>query len=71
MVAKRKNHTIMNMVRSMLTKKGIPKKFWLEAVNWNVHVLNRSPTFAVKNMTPEEAWTEHKLLLITSVYLDV
>ena len=29
-----------------------------EAVNWSVHVLNRSPTLAVKNTTPEEAWSE-------------
>ena len=27
-----------------------------EAVNWSIHILNRSPTF-VQNMTPEEAWT--------------
>ncbi|CAL8162095.1 unnamed protein product [Prunus armeniaca] len=55
-VAERKNRTIMN-IRSMLSEKKIPKIFWLEAVNWTVHVLNRSPTFAVKNQTPEEAWS--------------
>jgi len=57
-VAERKNQTIMNMVRSMLVKKSIPKTFWLEAVNWSVHVLNRSPTLAVKNITPQEAWSK-------------
>lgn len=56
-VAERKNRTIMNMVRSMLSEKKIPKTFWPEAVNWTVHVLNRSPTLAVKIMTPEEAWS--------------
>jgi transposase InsO family protein len=55
-VAERKNQTIMNMVRSMLLEKQIPKSFWPEAVNWAVHVLNRSPTLAVKNKTPAEAW---------------
>ena len=55
-VAERKNRTIMNMVRSMLSEKQVPKNFWAEAVNWTAHVLNRSPTLAVKNMTPEEAW---------------
>jgi transposase InsO family protein len=59
-VAERKNPTIMNMVRSMLTKKEIPRTFWPEAVNWTIHVLNRSPTFAVRNMTPEEAWSGTK-----------
>ena len=46
----------MNMVRSMISEKKIPKSLWLEAVNWTVHVLNRNPTLAVKNKTPEEAW---------------
>ena len=47
----------MNMVRSMLSEKKIPKTFWPKAVNWTVHVLNRSPTLAVRNQTPEEAWS--------------
>ncbi|KAK8277401.1 hypothetical protein V6Z12_D10G265600 [Gossypium hirsutum] len=40
----------------MLAGGRVPKRFWLEAVNWSIHVLNRSPTFVVQNMTPEEAW---------------
>lgn len=47
----------MNMVRSMISEKRVPKTFWPEAVNWTIHILNRSPTFAVRNMTPEEAWS--------------
>ena len=56
-VAERKNRTIMNMVRSMLSEKKIPRTFWPEAVNWTVHVLNRCPTLAVRDRTPEEAWS--------------
>jgi len=59
-VAERKNRTIMNMVRNMLTAKQIPKTFWPEAVNWTVHILNRCPTLAVKNKTPAEMWNGHK-----------
>ena len=59
-VCERKNHTIMNMVRSLLTTSGIPKSFWPEAVNWSIHILNRSPTLAVQNMTQEEAWNGRK-----------
>ena len=44
------------MVRSLLARGNVPKSFWPEAVNWSIHVLNRSPTFSVQNMTPEEAW---------------
>ncbi|KAE8656273.1 hypothetical protein F3Y22_tig00117005pilonHSYRG00292 [Hibiscus syriacus] len=59
-VCKRKNHTIMNMVRNLLTTSGIPKSFWPEVVNWSIHILNRSPTFVVQNMTPEKAWSGRK-----------
>ena len=44
----------------MLSEKHIPKTFWPEAVNWTVHVLNRSHTLAVKSKTPEEAWNERR-----------
>lgn len=63
--AKRKNRTIMNMFHSFLVEKHIPNTFWAEAVNWEIHVLNRSPTLAVKNKTPEEAWSGVKPSVIT------
>jgi len=47
----------MNLVRSMLSEKKIPKTFWPETVNWTIYVLNRCPTNVVKDMTPEEVWT--------------
>jgi transposase InsO family protein len=62
-VVERKNRTIMNMIRSMLSEKKVPKMFWPEAVNWAIHILNRSPTFAVKDKTPEEAWSGVKPLV--------
>ena len=43
-----------------MTRGRIPKSFWPEAVNWSIHILNRSPTFAIQNMTPEEAWSGRK-----------
>ena len=59
-VAERKNRTILNMVRSLLIKGEVPKEFWPEAVVWSVHILNRRPTFFVRNMTPQEAWSGRK-----------
>jgi hypothetical protein len=59
-VSERKNRTIMNMVRSMLAGMNVPKRFWPEAVLWATHVLNRSPTMSVKDITPEEAWSNMK-----------
>nr|KYP57685.1 Retrovirus-related Pol polyprotein from transposon TNT 1-94 [Cajanus cajan] len=48
------------MVRNLLTECGVSKYFWPEVINWSVHILNRSLTFFVKNMTPEEAWSGRK-----------
>ncbi|XP_068650707.1 uncharacterized protein [Aristolochia californica] len=62
-VCERKNCTIMNMVRSLLTTSGISKSFWPEAVNWSIHILNRSPTLVVQNMIPEETWNRKKLVV--------
>lgn len=59
-VSERKNRTIMEMARSMLMAKGLPKKFWAKAVNTTVYLLNRCPTKAVKNLTPIEAWSAIK-----------
>ncbi|PNX61600.1 retrovirus-related Pol polyprotein from transposon TNT 1-94, partial [Trifolium pratense] len=50
----------MEMVRCMLAGKNVPKEFWPEAVNWSIHLINRSPTAAVENMTPEEVWSSIK-----------
>ncbi|KAG7561531.1 Zinc finger CCHC-type superfamily [Arabidopsis thaliana x Arabidopsis arenosa] len=56
-VAERRNRTIMNMVRCLLMEKGMPKKFWGEAASWTNHILNRCPTAAVQDKTPQECWT--------------
>jgi transposase InsO family protein len=56
-VAERKNRTIINIVCNMLSGKELPQEFWPEVVNWSVYVLNRSPTLAVKDVTPEKAWS--------------
>lgn len=59
-VVERKNRTVMNLVRAMLSEKKLFKPFWPEAIRWSIHVLNRSPTLAVKDMTPKEAWSGEK-----------
>lgn len=59
-VAERKNRTVMNMVRSILIAKKVPKIFWAEAVKWTFYVLNRSPTLALKDVTPQEVWSGEK-----------
>ncbi|KAG7553295.1 hypothetical protein ISN45_Aa06g038290 [Arabidopsis thaliana x Arabidopsis arenosa] len=59
-VAERKNRTILEMARSMLKSKRLPKELWAEAVACAVYLLNRSPTKSVSGKTPQEAWSGRK-----------
>lgn len=54
----------MEMTRCLLHDKGLPKKFWAEASNTAVFLLNRLPTKAVQKKTPFEAWHGYKPKLI-------
>ena len=44
------------MARSMMKAKGMPARFWGEAVTTAVFILNRAPTKALMGKTPFEAW---------------
>ena len=59
-VAERKNRTIVDMTRSMLKTKGMPKEFWAEAVMCSVYVQNRCPHQILGQKTPQEFWSGHK-----------
>jgi uncharacterized membrane protein YgcG len=59
-VAERKNRTVVELARSMLKYQNLPNSFWAEAVATAVHILNVSPTKAVKNKTPFEVWSGRK-----------
>ncbi|GAU41840.1 hypothetical protein TSUD_177510 [Trifolium subterraneum] len=56
-VSERKNRTILDMVRSLISARNVPKRFWPGAVNWATYVKNRSPTHVVQDITLEEAWS--------------
>jgi transposase InsO family protein len=53
-VAERKNRTIMNMARSLLTTIKLSKDYWVEAVACSIYILNRSPNSSVQGKVPEE-----------------
>jgi transposase InsO family protein len=59
-VAERKNCTLKEMVNCMIQSKGLILKYWAEAINCVNYIFNRTPTKALKNITPEEAWTKIK-----------
>jgi transposase InsO family protein len=54
-VAERRNQTLLDMVRSMLSNSNLPKSLWAEALKTTVYILNRVPTKAVPK-TPFELW---------------
>lgn len=54
--AEREMRTIVESARTMLQAKQIEKKFWAEATNLAVHVLNRAGTSTVENKSPYELW---------------
>ena len=60
-VAERKNRTIMNMARSLLTTRKMSKDYWAEAVACSIYILNRSPTSSVQGKVPEEKWSGCKV----------
>ncbi|RZB42467.1 Retrovirus-related Pol polyprotein from transposon TNT 1-94 [Glycine soja] len=46
-VAERRNRTLLDMVRSMLSNSNLPKSLWVETLKTVVYILNRVPTKAV------------------------
>ncbi|RVX10561.1 Retrovirus-related Pol polyprotein from transposon TNT 1-94 [Vitis vinifera] len=61
-VAERRNRTLLDMVRSMLSSSKLPKFLWTEALKTAVYILNRVPTKVVLK-TPFELLKGWKLSL--------
>ncbi|KAI5339664.1 hypothetical protein L3X38_018936 [Prunus dulcis] len=49
---------LVEMARTILHEKRMFTKFWGEAVNITIYILNRCPTSALKNKTPFEPFSE-------------
>jgi transposase InsO family protein len=58
-VVERRNRTLMEMVRSMISYTSLPLNLWGEALKTTVYILNRVPTKSA-NKTPYELWTGRK-----------
>ena len=58
-VAERRNRTLMDMVRSMISNSSLPLSLWGEALKTAIYILNRVPSKAVPK-TPFELWTGRK-----------
>ena len=56
-ISERFNRTILDLVRSMLSHRGVPKCFWAEALSTAVHIRNRVTSSALPpNITPHHIW---------------
>jgi hypothetical protein len=58
-VAERRNHTLMDMVRSMLSYSTLLISLWMDALKTTVHILNRVPSKSVLKI-PYKLWTDRK-----------
>ncbi|RVW31572.1 Retrovirus-related Pol polyprotein from transposon TNT 1-94 [Vitis vinifera] len=58
-VAERRNRTLKDMVRSMISHSTLPEKLWGEALKTAAYILNRVPTKAAAKTT-YELWTGRK-----------
>ena len=54
--AERMNRTLLELTRAMLIGAALPPSLWAEAVAHATYIRNRSPTRALGNGTPFEAW---------------
>ena len=57
-VAERKNRTLKEMANCMIQSKGLSLMYWAKDINYSNYIVNHTPTKALKNITPEEAWTK-------------
>ena len=62
-VAKRMNKTLMERAISMLNGVGLGQELWAKAVETACYLVNRSPSSALEDKTPQEVWTGKKLFL--------
>ncbi|GKG55693.1 retrotransposon protein, putative, ty1-copia subclass, partial [Tanacetum coccineum] len=57
----RRNHTLLDMVRSMMNLTTLPLSFWYYALETATHVLNMVPTKKVDN-APYDEFLEKNIL---------
>ena len=53
-LAERKNRSLIETVRCMISDSGLPKAYWAEAISTANYVLNRSPSASLNKCTPYE-----------------
>eukprot|EP00253_Pinus_taeda_P007582 PITA_07582 len=54
------NKTLMERATSMLSGAGLGQEFWAETVDTACYFVNRSPSSALEDKTPQEVWSGKK-----------
>jgi len=59
-VAEHMNQTLLDKVQAMLIDTDLPQSYWYDTLHYAMHIHNVTPTQALDNITPEEAWSRNK-----------
>ena len=59
-VVERKNRTLVEMARTMLSERGLPQYFWAEAISTACHIINRAMVRPFLKKTPYELYKGKK-----------
>lgn len=59
-LSERMNRTLIERAKCMILNANLQNCYWAEAIATAAHIINRSPTRALNNITPEEVWTNKK-----------
>lgn len=54
--AEKENRTLVEMARTLLQARGLPKKLWAEAINTAAYILNNTGEGRTSSKTPHELW---------------
>ncbi|GJU42209.1 retrovirus-related pol polyprotein from transposon TNT 1-94 [Tanacetum coccineum] len=58
-LAEQMNRILLNKVRCLLIKSGLPDLFWAEAMVTTTYLINRSPSTGLEKKTPMDLWPGH------------
>ena len=64
-VSEHHNHTLLDMVRSMMSLTDLPLSFWGYALKTAAFTLNRAPSISVQT-TPYELWFKQETKVVVS-----
>ena len=56
-VVEKINHTLLEKVRYLLSKEGMGKPFWAEALAYASHLINRLSSSTIGGKTPIKIWS--------------